>query len=274
MRTQGRGKKTSTLASESSRRTWLLKLAETAILFGFRGFACELKPEKPASWLSSSVRALPPGLYEPDSQHMADALTRDERYIKIPAGAETDYVQPRVGPFRPAFFDPGELRMVRQLIRLILGPPPRSVAARQPEFEETLTEIVEWVDLMASEAAAIREAARRLSPQHRALAVAYYGREAVEQLENSEPDKICREGLRSINAKCIELHGAPFLEREEAAQIQFLSSLTDARSRTRQFLSYLTAQIVRGFYTSRLGLKELGYKGNSFWVECPGCKAS
>jgi hypothetical protein len=29
--------------------------------------------------------------------------------------------------------------------------------------------------------------------------------------------------------------------------------------------------LIRGFYTSRLGLKELDYKGNAFYAESPSC---
>jgi hypothetical protein len=33
----------------------------------------------------------------------------------------------------------------------------------------------------------------------------------------------------------------------------------------------LKPECIRGFYTSRLGMKELDYTGNSFYGQSPGC---
>ena len=38
-----------------------------------------------------------------------------------------------------------------------------------------------------------------------------------------------------------------------------------------RFYDLLKAESIRGFYTSRRGLKELDFKGNSFYAESPGC---
>jgi len=268
------------LPGEISRRQWLMKLGAAAIVFGFSGTAAE-QQAKAATLLSSTaadLQALPVGLYEPSSEHMAHALTNDERYVKIPAGSETDYVRPRQGSFHPALFNDQEFGAIQQLVKLTLGPEPNGTAqSSETENEQTITEIAEWIDLAVSQAASVREAAHKISPQHRALAVAYYGKEAVEKLETDDPGRVCRDGLKWLDDRSTQLHGVPFLELNEPAQIEVAKSAGNANSSDRgnagsKLLAYLSTQTVIGLYTSPLGLKELGYKGNSFSVECPGCK--
>ena len=71
-----------------------------------------------------------------------------------------------------------------------------------------------------------------------------------------------------------------FLELNELAQTEVARSAGDGNwpadhgNAGSKFLSYLGSQTVLGLYTSHLGLEELGYRGNSFSVECPGCKPS
>jgi len=265
---------------ELSRREWLMKLGGATLVFGFSGSALELEAwAKPLSdGRAVDLPQLPPGLYEPSSEHMVHALTNDARYVKIPAGSETDYVRPRLGPFRPAFFNDHEFQMIQRLVKLTLGDQPKgTVQNSDAEFEQTIAEIAEWIDLVVSQAASVREAAHQLSPQHRALAVAYYGKEAVERLETGNPEGVCRDGLKWLDERSVELHAAPFLELNEPAQIEVSRSAGDVNSPApggagARFLAYLSSQVVRGLYTSRLGLRELDYKGNSFSVECPGCK--
>jgi hypothetical protein len=266
--------------SEISRREWLMKLGEAAFVLGFTGAAVEDQQFMAATLLSAmaaDVQALPAGLYEPSGEHMAHALTNDERFVEIPAGSETDYARPRQGPFRPAFFNDREFQMIQRLMKLILGPKPKGTAPlNEADLEQTTSEIAEWIDLVVAEAATVREAALRISPHHRALAVAFYGKDAVEKLENDDPDKVCRDGLKWLDERSKELHGVPFMELDEPAQIEVAGSVGDANapdqgSAGSKFLAYLSSQTVLGFYSSRLGLKELGYRGNSFSVECPGC---
>jgi Gluconate 2-dehydrogenase subunit 3 len=271
------------LRAEISRREWLMKLGEAAFVFGFSGTAAEqqAKAETVRSAMAADVQALPAGLYEPSSERMAHTLTNDGRYVKIPAGSETDYVRPRQGPFHPAFFNDQEFQAIQRLVKLTLGVQPKgTVQAHDEELEQTISEIAEWIDLVVSQAASVRDAAQRISPQHRALAVAYYGKEAVEKLETDDPERVCRNGLKWLDDRSTELHGAPFLKLSDVEQIEVARSAGAANSPAdhgnagSKFLSYLSSQIVLGLYTSRFGLKELGYRGNSFSVECPGCKPS
>lgn len=271
------------LRGEISRREWLMKLGEAVFVFGFSGSTVE-QQAKAATVLSATaaeLEALPAGLYEPSSEHMAHVLTNDERYVNIPAGSDTDYVRPRQGPFRPGFFSDLEFQTIQVLVKLTLGARPKStVQAYGAELDQTIAEITEWIDLAMSQAASVREAARHISPEHRALAIAYYGKPAVEKLETDNPERVCQDGLKWLDDRSRELHGVGFLDLNELAQIEIARSAGDANSPADQgnpgskFLSYLSSQTVLGFYTSRLGLKELGYRGNSFSAECPGCKPS
>jgi len=267
---------------EISRRQWLMKLGEAAVVFGFSGVAAEQESEA-ATVLGARVadlQALPSGLYEPSSEHMAHALTNDQQYVKIPAGSETDYVRPRQGPFHLAFFSDQEFQAIQQLIKLMLGEQPKGAGQNtDAELAQTIAEIAGWIDLAVAQSASVRDAAQRISPQHRALAVAYYGKEAVEKLETSDPGRVCRDGVKRLDERSVELHGATFLKLDELAQIKVAKSVTEESSPDHgdagsKFLAYLSSQTVLGWYTSRLGLKELGYRGNSFSVECPGCKPS
>jgi len=214
------------LGGEISRRQWLMKLGEATFFFGFSGSAAGV----PSS-MTPDLQALPPGIYEPSSEHMARALTSDQRYVKIPAGSETDYVRPRQGPFRPAFFNDHEFGMIQQLVKLTLGPPPKGTAQTSAtELNQTIAEIAEWIDLVVSQAASVSKAAHQLSPQHRALAAAYYGKEAVEKLESEDPGRVCRDGLKWFDDKSAELHGVPFLNLNEPAQIDVAKLAANATS--------------------------------------------
>jgi hypothetical protein len=268
--------------SETSRREWLLQLGKAAVLYGFTGSASEIEARAVAamSALTPEAQSLPPGLYLPSGEHMAHVLIRDERFVKIPPGTETDFVRPREGPFQPQFFRADEFRAMQQMVRLILGDPGcGSAHCGEEDFAQTVAEIAEWLDLALSQAGAVREAARNLSADHRALAVQYYGKERVERLETAAPEVICRDGLKWFDSKATENHAKPFLELEEDAQVRLIESAIapgknqDQEDAGAKFIHYLKTQALRGFYTSRLGIQELGYKGNAFYTDCPGCKS-
>lgn len=270
--------------SELTRREWMLRLGEAAALFGFTGSLPEVEAKAACalSALVSQKSGLPPGLFEASSEHMAHALISDERFLKIPPGTETDYARPREGPYQPQFFSPGEFEVVKRLVRLILGEisePAGTEAETRETKDGILAEVAEWIDLVVANAASVRESARRLAPEHKALAVCFYGSQAVERLENSNPERTCREGLEWLEQESQRHDAGAFLNLEESQQIRVMDSISDARPDlshenpgTRLF-AFLKRETVRGFYTSRVGLKELDYKGNGFYMECPGCTA-
>jgi len=141
-----------------------------------------------------------------------------------------------------------------------------------------VVEVAEWVDLVVASAPQVRAAARSLSPGHRRLAVAYFGTEdSVRELETFEPERVCREGLGWLDEESSRRNGKGFFKSEPADQAALLQTISDARADksvvtagTRLF-DFLKAESIRGFYTSRLGLKELDYKGNAFYGTSPGC---
>ncbi len=134
-----------------------------------------------------------------------------------------------------------------------------------------MQEVAEWVDLRVASAAAVRDAANRIGLLYRVLAVAYLGSAQVTELETANPEKTCREGLEWLS------NSHQFLFLAEEQQITILESISDRRSDeqnenagTRLF-TYLKAEVIRGYYTSQAGLKELDFKGNAFYARSPGC---
>jgi hypothetical protein len=265
---------------ELTRRQWLLRLGKVAMLFEFSESAAGMEAREAGATTSpkSEFQGLPPGVYEASSEHMAHALLSDERYPAIPEGSETGYAKPRTSPLQPQFFTPAEFRVVERLVTLILGDPPRGL---QPvpakENQQSAGEVAEWIDLVVSSEAAIREAARGLLPEHRVLAVRYFGTDAVQELENTAHEPVCRGGLQWLEAKSRLLHAKEFLELEDHQQARFLELASKEGAGAGEdaagakFLAFMKTQTIRGFYTSRAGLEELNYKGNTFHVDCPGC---
>jgi hypothetical protein len=143
----------------------------------------------------------------------------------------------------PLFFDAAEYGQLQVLVARMLGEEP----ATPP-----VPEITAWIDLMVHDAAEIRRTARSLSAEHRALAVGFYGEAAVLELETRDLQEICRAGLARLNA-------------EPSATLELLESQGDV------FIGWLRHRAIEGFYTSAAGLKELDYKGNSFYSVSPGC---
>ncbi len=248
-----------------TRREWLMRLGGTAVLMGFQGAPATGK-NGPAS---AAMDRLPPGLYDPSQDHMTHALESDARYFPAPAGSDTDFLRPPSGPIEPQYFSSPDFALVKRLVGWFLGE-----SGTNSEMASTMVEISEWIDLEVYNSAAVREAALNLSPEHRALAIAYYGEHEVTALETHDSQRIWREGLEWISMESTRRWGKAFLEASPASQAEVLKSLSDRAGEdgagTRLF-ALLKNQVARGFYTSQSGLKELDYKGNAFYAECPGC---
>ncbi len=144
--------------------------------------------------------------------------------------------------YEPEFFTPGELEKVRTTVAVLLGDIPNA--------SQVTRDIANWIDLTVNDSADVRAAANSLSAAHRALAVAHYGEESVNRLETFDPQKICREGLAEMPS--------PILDRP-------------AEGAAARFVEYLKSAAIDGYYTSKEGLRELDYRGNSFYAEPPGC---
>jgi len=145
--------------------------------------------------------------------------------------------------YAPLFFEAAEYRQVQELVGRMLG---------EEMGTPPVPEITAWIDLIVHDAAEVRRAARALSPEHRALAAGFYGEAAVRELETLDVQEICRAGLARLNAG-------------PSVTLESLESQGDT------FIRWLKHRVIEGFYTSQAGLKELDYKGNSFYSVSPGC---
>jgi hypothetical protein len=260
----------STLSVPVTRREMLLTIGSAAILYGLPDIAAG-----DADATQGVAASLPPGLYQPSLDHLTHALSSEARFPSIPAGSRTEYVRRPSAPFTPQAFSASDFAIVRHLVELILGGDLNS--GPQPH---THADISEWIDLVVATAPNVRAAAQRLSPEHRALAVAYFGNEAeVKQLESFAPDQICREGLVWLTAESHRRSGRSFLDSGPELQSTLVRDISDIRedlsienAGTRLF-AFLKQESIRGFYTSQQGLKELDFKGNHFYARSPGCQA-
>jgi hypothetical protein len=260
-----------------TRRQWLLTLGSAVVLAGHSGAFGEAASGQAVPQVTSP---LPPGLYAPSVDHLTHALTSDDPFAPIPPGAETEYLRPRSGPFVPQAFTPEEFQVIRRLVEIILGedlasPEEKPVPGAPASIYD---EVAEWIDLVAASAPVVRALALNLPADQRALAVAYFGtEEPVRELETFAPERISREGLQWVGEESRRRFAKDFLSATPPQQVELAGSMSDARAGKTaanagtRFFDFLKAEAIRGFYTSRRGLKELDYKGNSFYAESPGC---
>jgi hypothetical protein len=261
-----------------TRRQWLVRLGEAAILVGFSEAAGEV-PADAQERQPSPGQKLPPGLYEPMGDHLGHALVSDARFHSVPPGSPTDYLRPLTAPYRPQFFAPRAFELVERIVELLLGEPHEMSATVEggKNKERVAREVARWVDLVLSQAGGIRTAARNLKPEHRTLADHYYGPGTAEKWDNDQPEKVCREGLASLQAESTQRHGRDFLSLDEPGQMELLNLVSDehkdlpADHQGARFFRWIKNKAIQGLYTSSVGLKELDYKGNAFYSECPGC---
>ena len=233
-----------------TRRQWLMRVGGGVVLAGW-------------SDVDLTAAELPPGVYEPSREHLGHALAGHP----VADGGETELAQVRGTAFQPAFFQPDQYRTLVQLAGILLGESPNVPIVH---------EIAEWIDLTVFESAAIRAAARALSPAHRTLALHYYGAASVRKLEAFDAQKICREGLQWLDSETH--HAGGFLSLDAQSQVALVKSVSDARPEPHsenagaRLFTYLKERVIDGFYTSRAGLDELGYRGNAYYASPPGCE--
>lgn len=87
-----------------------------------------------------------------------------------------------------------------------------------------------------------------------------------------------RYGLTWLDAHAGKLQGAPFRKLDEPQQAELLKHLAyrdqhrPGEEEGRAFFKLMREHTIMGFYTSKLGLEQLGYPGlRSFYAELPGC---
>jgi len=255
----------SSQADDLSRRQWLLRLGEMVVLAGVSG----LVPESAAALLagqntSQSATALPPGLYDASNEHLVHALSSGGKKWSPPPGSETDYVLPDSSPFQPKFFSVEEFRIVTRFVEILLGNADTTA----------LSQATQWFDQWLYSAAGVRAAAQHLDPLHRLLAVAVNGEESVRDLETADPQSAARAGLAALHNLSLQAHGQEFLQLTVSQQIDLVSSSGAGQlgNPLRKFFEITRTQAVHGYYTSAAGLKELDYKGNTYYADSPGCE--
>lgn len=226
-----------------TRRRWFLEVGGGVILAGWSGADLE-------------AAELPPGVFEASREHLGHALAGHA----IAAGGETELVRIRGAGFQPAFFTQDQFRIIRRLVALMLGEQESAV----------VDQIAQWIDLTIAESSDVRALTRALSPAHRTLAMHYYGSGSVRRLEEFDAQKVTREGLEWLAA-------GNFAVLPEPEQLRILKSISDDRPNSEknagtEFFTYLKGRVIQGFYTSRAGLDELGYRGNGFYASPPGCE--
>jgi len=256
-----------------TRRQWLLSLGGGVALAGWSGMELEAAASQATSQAAfqatsqaTASAALPPGIYEASREHLGHALADRGAFARLPADSEIEIVRPRSGRYQPTFFTQTQFPVIRRITGLLLG---------EPETAAIVDEIAEWIDLTASDSTAVRAAAHALSPAHRILAMHHFGAQAVRRLEDFDRQKISHEGLAWLDAQS---HGRTFAALDEPDQLAILESISDDRHGAKtenagtRFFQYMKERVIHGFYTSRAGLDELGYRGNAFYASPPGCE--
>jgi hypothetical protein len=237
---------------ELTRRRWFLQLGEMAALAGISGWL----PETTVSLLGSGKESapFPLGLHTPSAPHLMHALA----VHMTPPVSGTEL------PLPPQFFSEDDFQVVTRLVEIILG----NVNA------ESLSQTTQWLDLWFRSTAEVLEAAQHLDPMHRALAVAYYGQDPVRELETADPQSVALEGIAAIRRLSLENYGRHFLELSPPQQIELvnLNSTPKPDNLLQSFFEIARREAIRGYYTSAAGLKELNYKGNAYYLDCPGCE--
>jgi len=99
--------------------------------------------------------------------------------------------------------------------------------------------------------------------------------------ENHDYQLKLADGIRWLDATCADRFGAGYLDCTPVQQKQILDLIaykknaeTDASlTQGSEFFSFLRNLTADGFFTSAIGIEYLGYIGNTYLSEFPGCPA-
>ena len=153
---------------------------------------------------------------------------------------ETEKAADPAGSYKPKFFPDGQYKTLRFLCDAIIPPDADSGGAIQagaPEF----------IDLITS--------------------------------ENKEYQVMLGGGLMWLDNTCIDRYGNAYLDCTAAQQKEILDLIAyrkNAKSDPSlgqgvEFFGWLRKLTADGFFTSEIGINYLGYIGNTFVAEFPGC---
>ena len=184
---------------------------------------------------------------------------------EVPAGAIKTVA---AGPFEPRFFLPWEYQMVERLAELII-PNDGKPGAREAGVSE-------FIDFMVANSADV--GMFKYQPRSRQQPVSDLERVPDAMQSRNDIQDRFRFGLNWLegHAKLHFKHG--FLDCTPEQQTGILEHLAykdryrPAEEEGRSFFELMRRYTVMGFYTTRIGLEQLGYKGlEPFWTAMPPC---
>ncbi len=166
------------------------------------------------------------------------ALTAAFKWTPAEAQRVAKLVRDSVTPFAPTFFTPHEWETVRILADLIIPRDERSGSA-------TEAGVPEFMDFMMT-----------------------------DRPDGQVP---MRGGLAWLDNECYERTGKTFLTSTEAERTAILDDIAwpkKARVEMSQGVAFFTMfrdMTASGFWTSKMGITDLNYQGNTFVAEWKGC---
>jgi len=97
--------------------------------------------------------------------------------------------------------------------------------------------------------------------------------------ENTDYQARLAPGLTWLDTTCTSRFGKAFVDCTQPQQTQVLDSIAYRKNAVQdeslempvEFFSFLRGFTADGFFTSKIGIKYLGYKGNTYLTEFPGC---
>lgn len=97
--------------------------------------------------------------------------------------------------------------------------------------------------------------------------------------ENTDYQKTLGDGLKWLDSTCTTRNGKTYLDSTLQQQKEVLDLIAYRKNAEQdesltepvEFFSFLRNFTADGFFTSKIGIKYLGYKGNTFLPEFPGC---
>jgi len=97
--------------------------------------------------------------------------------------------------------------------------------------------------------------------------------------ENADYQSVLGGGMKVLDSTCVSRYGKAYLECTPQQQSEILDLIAyrknavkdESLSQAMEFFSLLRNLTADGFFTSKIGIKYLGYRGNTFLLEFPGC---
>jgi len=97
--------------------------------------------------------------------------------------------------------------------------------------------------------------------------------------ENDEYQAVLAPGLKDLDALCVSRYGKAWLDCSATQQTEMLDRIAywknaeqdQSLTQAVEFFSLLRNLTADAFFTSKVGIKYLGYKGNTYLPDFPGC---